>query len=163
MVGMRRKDRSLEKEAAIQLLSDCEWAVLSMVNAHIDHPLGLGAPYAIPISFVVYKGSVYFHCAHKGHKIENLRSDDRVCLTAVGFAQTDEPAYSVAYSSTVVFAKASEVIDEELKKEALFALCEKYVPGQMGTFPDVYSRNMQRTAVWQLEIEDASGKHRQFE
>jgi uncharacterized protein len=39
-----------------------------------------GYPYITPVNYVYFKDSVYFHCAHKGEKIDNILADNRVCF-----------------------------------------------------------------------------------
>ena len=39
-----------------------------------------GYPYITPVNYVYFKDSVYFHCAHKGEKIDNILTDNRVCF-----------------------------------------------------------------------------------
>ena len=34
-----------------------------------------GYPYIIPVNFVNLAGNIYFHCAPKGEKLDNLRRD----------------------------------------------------------------------------------------
>ena len=163
MVPMRRSDRRMEQDEAYTLLRTCSWATLSMVNARSESPLGLGSPYAIPISPVEWKGSVYFHCAKAGHKIDNLKADGRVCLTCVGHALPDEPALSVAYASVVVFAEAKEVKDEQEKTQVLLEVCKKFAPSQMDGMEKYIATMLLQTAVWKLEIAGYSGKQRKFE
>ena len=163
MVSMRRSERKMELDEAYELLRNCSWATLSMVNVREEAPLGLGSPYAVPISPVEWEGSVYFHCAAEGHKIDNLQSDDRVCLTCVGHAVNDEPALSVAYASVVVFAKARNVVDKQEKQQVLTAICRKYAPSQVEGIEEYIAAMLHHTSVWKLEIVDYSGKQRKFE
>jgi uncharacterized protein len=39
-----------------------------------------GYPYITPVNYVWHNESIYFHCAHKGEKIDNILADDRVCF-----------------------------------------------------------------------------------
>jgi uncharacterized protein len=39
-----------------------------------------GYPYITPVNYVWFHESIYFHCAHKGEKIENILADNRVCF-----------------------------------------------------------------------------------
>ena len=53
---MRRKHRRLDRQTALSLLEQCEYAVVSTVNED-------GTPYGIPVSPVLEGRNVYFHCA----------------------------------------------------------------------------------------------------
>jgi nitroimidazol reductase NimA-like FMN-containing flavoprotein (pyridoxamine 5'-phosphate oxidase superfamily) len=163
MVPMRRKERELGESAAFAVVEQCKWAVLSTINSDERHPLGVGAPCAVPVSPVLVDKMLYIHSATEGHKIGNMKQDNRVCLACVGMAENDEPAFSVAYSSAVVYARAFEVNDREEKKKALVAICRKYAPTQMSRVEDYIGRLLDRTAIWRLEPIGTSGKQRQFE
>lgn len=161
MVPMRRSERKMEKSEAYRLLREALWVTLSTVNARPESPLGLGSPYAVPISVVESDGHFYFHCAKQGHKIDNLRGDDRVCITCVGDAEPDEEALSVAYESAVFFATAEEITIRAEKVLVLDALCKRFAPSvhlekQIESMVD-------KTGIWKLHIVDCTGKQRKFE
>jgi len=158
---MRRSERKMEDQEDYRLLRESLWVTLSTVNARAESPLGLGSPYAVPISVVESDGQFFFHCAKQGHKIDNLNSDNRVCITCVGSAEPDEKALSVAFKSATFFATAEEVILREEKIRALDALCKRFAPsqnpaGQIDAMVD-------KTGVWKLHILGSSGKQRKFE
>ena len=163
MVPMRRKERMMEEKNILEVVKDCQYAVLSMINCREDYPLGIGAPYSVPISPVLLDGNLYFHCAFKGHKIENLAHDNKVCVSCVGQADNDEPAFSVAYTSVLVFALAFEVVDLKEKQKALSAICEKFAPSQKERIDTCVFARGNSTAVWRLEPLEMSGKQRKFE
>ncbi|AEV30684.1 putative flavin-nucleotide-binding protein [Sphaerochaeta pleomorpha str. Grapes] len=163
MVPMRRSDRVMEQENTLEVIINCQWAVLSMVNSKEEYPLGLGSPYAIPVSPVFLNGFIYFHCALRGHKIDNLKKDNRVCLSCVGQAENDEKAFSVAFTSSLVYARAFEVEDQMEKEKALLAICEKFAPSQKERMQSCIVDQMDHTAIWRLELLDMSGKQRKFE
>ena len=75
--SMRRKDRQMSQESARELLNHGDYGVLSSVDEE-------GQPYGVPVNYV-YDGekTIYFHCAREGHKLDNLRSNPRVCFTIV--------------------------------------------------------------------------------
>ncbi len=39
-----------------------------------------GYPYITPVNYVWWNNSIYFHCAHEGEKIDNIRRDSKVCF-----------------------------------------------------------------------------------
>ena len=61
MHPMRRKDRMIGEDEAYELLKNCEYAVMSTVNAED------GAPYGVPVSHAVSGRFVYAHCKGKMH------------------------------------------------------------------------------------------------
>ena len=161
MVPMRRSERKMEDIKAYRLLRESLWVTLSTVNADPDFPLGLGSPYAVPISVVESDGQFFFHCAKQGHKIDNLRRDSRVCITCVGSAEPDEPALSIAYESAIFFATAEEVTARQEKMRVLEVLCKRYAPS---VHSDKQIEAMvDKTGVWKLHMLGCSGKQRKFE
>ncbi|HAF84910.1 MAG TPA: hypothetical protein DCG32_00775 [Sphaerochaeta sp.] len=161
MVPMRRSERKMEDQDSYRLLRESLWVTLSTVNARAESPLGLGSPYAVPISVVEHDGQFFFHCAKLGHKIDNLKKDNRVCLTCVGDADPDEKSFSVAYESATFFATAEEVIIREDKIRALEALCKRFAPSQNSA--SQIEAMVDMTGVWKLHILGSSGKQRKFE
>ncbi len=151
----------MEEHDSYRLLRNCLWVTLSTVNVRAESPLGLGSPYAVPISVAEHELSFYFHCAKQGHKIDNLREDSRVCITCVGSAVADETALSVAFESATFFATAEEVMGRDEKLGALEALCRRFAPSQNPT--GQIEALVDRTAVWKLHILGSSGKRREFE
>ncbi len=151
----------MEEQDAYRLLRACLWVTLSTVNAREDSPLGLGSPYAVPISVVESDGEFYFHSALAGHKIENLRQDSRVCITAVLNAEVVEKALSVAYESATFFARAEEVTERSDKKRVLHSLCKRFAPSE---HPAKQVESLvDSTGIWKLHICGCSAKQRKFE
>ena len=161
MVPMRRSDRKIDDQNSYRLLRQSLWVTLSTVNAREESPLGLGSPYAVPISLVEHAGQFYFHCAKQGHKIDNVKNDNRVCITCVGDAYSDEEALSVVYESATFFATAEEVIIREEKIRILEALCKRFAPSQEPTRQ--IEAMVDTTGIWKLHMLGSSGKQRKFE
>ena len=67
---MRRKDKEIGTDEAINLLTKCEYGVLSTVGND-------GQPYGVPLNYTYKDNCIYFHCALKGHKIDNI--DEGAC------------------------------------------------------------------------------------
>ena len=97
-----------------------------------------GYPYITPVNFVCHEGNIYFHCASKGEKLDNLQRDPKVCF------EIDIPlAYIDAgfdlhkrichlhqyYHSVIIRGKASVVPEGPLKVTALNALVTKHERG----------------------------------
>jgi uncharacterized protein len=98
-----------------------------------------GYPYITPVNFVRLEESIYFHCAPKGEKLDNLARDARVCFEVdvplaafdVGFDPTRPICQQhQLYHCVIVRGSAAVVEDEALKIEALNALVRKHEPGR---------------------------------
>jgi nitroimidazol reductase NimA-like FMN-containing flavoprotein (pyridoxamine 5'-phosphate oxidase superfamily) len=68
---MRRKDRSISSEQAIQLLKNGQYGVLSTIGEN-------GYTYGVPLNYVYHEGNIYFHCAVEGSKIDNIMFNNKV-------------------------------------------------------------------------------------
>jgi nitroimidazol reductase NimA-like FMN-containing flavoprotein (pyridoxamine 5'-phosphate oxidase superfamily) len=94
-----------------------------------------GYPYITPLNFVGLDGNIYFHCAPKGEKLDNLRRDPRVCFEVdVPLAYLDiglDPSRPTChlhqyYHCVIIRGTASAVRDSALKVTALNALISKH-------------------------------------
>jgi cytidylate kinase len=148
---MRRKDRAIPLPEALDLLVRGQYGVLSLVDG--------GVPYAVPLSYVLLDGVVYFHCARQGRKIDAMRGNPTVCFTVVGAV---EPVYrgdfSTYYESAMVFGRVVPVGDDEEKRRALLALAEKYLPDHRDKADGDIRRSNERTAVYRISLDLISGK-----
>ena len=148
---MRRKDREMTKEFALQVVDKCEWATLAMVTPE-------NTPYCIPISIARIDEFVYFHCAKDGRKIDCMRHCNDVCISCVGDTQRLDDEFSTKYESAEIFGKAIRVTDDEEKIYALRALCERHTPLNMRNFDDAINKSLWRTDIWKITIDDITGK-----
>ena len=148
---MRRKDRQISTEEALQVLDRCSFVTLATMNPD-------GTPYCIPISVARDRDVLYLHCAHDGHKADNLRAQPRVCISCADEVSVVEERITMAYSSTVVFGTALEVTDNEEKSRALRLLCERFLTNLNGDVTDKIQAGLAKTAVWKVSVEDITGK-----
>lgn len=158
---MRRKDRALTREEALNILARAEVATVSMITE--------AGPYAVPVSPVCLKGTLYFHAAKAGRKAETLRRDPRVWVSAIGAMRSSDtlPAdaftaasdrFTVFYESAMAWGSLREVTVPHEKAAALRALCEKFTPSHMDAFGWALAESLPRTAVYALPLTTVSGK-----
>jgi len=122
---MRRKQCLVtDPEAITAILKRC--TVGRMATNGID-----GYPYITPVNYVFWRGSVYFHCARQGEKIDNILRDAKVCFEVdVPLAYLDtqfDPTKSACqvhqfYHSVIIRGRAEIVEDMPEKVGALNAL-----------------------------------------
>lgn len=153
---MRRKDREMSKDFALEVADKCEYAVLSMTDVH-------NAPYCVPISIVRVQQTVYFHCAKEGEKIDCLRANPQVCLACVGDTHRMPNIFTTEFESAILRGTASEVTDAQEKIAALKYLCERHTPTNMANFDSEVASSLDRTAVWKIEIESITGKRKKYD
>ena len=152
---IRRQDKAIPAEQAMAILTEAEYGFLSTVGPE-------GAPDTVPLNHVVVDGSIYFHCAFEGRKIENMTRDGRVCFSAVRGDQLVSSGHShtLLYESVVAHGIARRVTDFDEKKRLLLLLCEKFFPHDMPHFHDMLKSPdpVTGTDVWSIAIEHISGK-----
>jgi nitroimidazol reductase NimA-like FMN-containing flavoprotein (pyridoxamine 5'-phosphate oxidase superfamily) len=154
MMGeMRRKDREKPREFALAVADNCSWFVMATVNPD-------GSPYCIPLSMARDGEWLYFHCAHEGHKIDNLRHDSRVCVSCTGEPKGIPGTFSIEFESAVISGVASEVTVREEKIHALELICKRYAPDNMTAFDEAVEKRLDVTAIWKIHIDEISGKGR---
>ena len=150
MREMRRKDKAIGTDEAINLLAGCEYGVLSTVDSD-------GQPYGVPLNYAYKDNCIYFHCALKGHKIDNIDENPKVSFCAVGNTKVLPSEFSTNYVSAVAFGVASEVQGAE-RYNALVLILEKFSPDFMEEGNKYIEKLDKVTTVIKIEIQHISGK-----
>lgn len=95
-------------------------------------------PYGVPISYVYEEashvsaapyGTVYFHCATKGHKLEAIGRNDRVSFCVIDRDRIVPEKFTTEFRSVIAFGVARVVSDDREKRCGLELLAKKYSPG----------------------------------
>jgi len=147
---MRYSKRSLGDEEAVKMLTDCEYGVLSTSGDD-------GYAYGVPLNFVYDGNAIYFHCAKEGHKVDNLRFNDKVSFCVVGKAQVVPDVFTTKYKSAVVFGVAREAEGAE-KRTALELIIKKYSPDFLEKGMKYIDADIDKTCVFKINIEHISAK-----
>jgi len=148
---MRRKDRERDAEFALEVIRDCEYATLATINMD-------GTPYCIPVSPAVIDGAVYFHCATKGQKLDNIARSNSVCISGIRYTNLVPDKFTTEYESAVAEGKCFIVTDDAEKIAALRELSEKYAKSAMEQFDAKIVEYIGRTCVCKIEITKITGK-----
>ena len=113
-------------------------AVLSASNIGRMATFGAdGYPYITPVNFVFYEEAIFFHCAPKGEKLDNLAANPMVCFEVdiplaymdSGFTNATGCNVHQLYHCVIIRGKAAMVDDVDLKTRSLNALMAKHEPG----------------------------------
>ena len=117
-----------------------------------------GQPYVVPVCFGYEDGTLYFHSAPRGRKLDVLRKNDAVCcefeVDQEIVRAKDACEWSVRYRSVIAFGRASIVQDPGEKAQALDVIVAHY-GGQPQAYPEA---TLGRTAVVKVRIESMTGK-----
>jgi nitroimidazol reductase NimA-like FMN-containing flavoprotein (pyridoxamine 5'-phosphate oxidase superfamily) len=152
MNSMRRKDREISRQEAVELLDRAEYGVLSTVDKN-------GQPYGVPLNYVHKDNAIYFHCAMDGQKLDNIRDNVKVSFCVVGGTTILPETFGTLYESAVVFGTAGEVHDSE-RHRALVWLLEKYCSDFIEGGLQYIELKKPVTKVIKIEISQVSGKAR---
>lgn len=140
---MRRFKQQLTAEACAEVLSTQPRGVLAVAGDG-------GYPYALPLDFVYdpENGTLRFHCAKEGHKLDAIRRCDKVsfCVMDEGFRREGEWALNIR--SVIVFGRIRVVEDAQRREEILRALGQKYYPN-----PDDVEAEMRKSGGQALCLE----------
>jgi nitroimidazol reductase NimA-like FMN-containing flavoprotein (pyridoxamine 5'-phosphate oxidase superfamily) len=143
-----------DRVVIIELLSESPVGRLSTIGKD-------GYPVIKPLNFVYCEGSIYFHSAKEGEKIEDIVSDSRVCF------EIDRPIAYVKstgipckadylYRSVIIKGRANIVDDRHERLTALRKLMEKYQPE--GGYGDFSEEKVVLAAIVRIDIEVVTGK-----
>lgn len=149
---MRRQDRLLENTEALRILKEGPYGTLSTTGSN-------GYAYGVPVSYIYFNESIYFHCATEGHKLDNINYSNMVSFCVVGNTNPLPQSFSVDYESVIIFGKTFEVFDNE-KRAALEAIAEKYSHAYMEEASIYIKNSFGNTRVFKITIEHMTGKAR---
>ena len=147
---MRRSDKALPNDNAVSLLKDGEYGVLSTVD-------GEGQPYGVPLNYTFDGERLYFHCALKGHKLDNLLANDKVSFCVVGRTKLLPAEFSTEYESVIATGTASVVQGDE-KYQALVSLLEKYSADFVDEGRKYIEKLDNQTKVVRIDVDSITGK-----
>lgn len=119
-----------------------------------------GQPYITPLNYILYEGKIYFHCAVKGHKLDNIAAESRVCFEV---SHTDKSVFaaqtckcSTRYTSVLVFGKARVIEAAKEKVRILNTVSDRFAAGR--PYEPVTANGVNGCAVVEITIEKISGK-----
>ena len=150
---IRKKINEIDRTATEALLTSNRRGILAMNGVN-------GYPYAIPINYFYDNEiqKIYFHGAKAGHKVDALKTSDKVCFTVYGDEHIDESEPWAPYvQSAVVFGRCRllEAGPESIARLKEFAM--KYYPDEILADEQI-ARNGRATQMFEITIEHMSGK-----
>lgn len=171
---MRRKDRQMCRDFALKIIDESAYGVLG---------LGGNNPYTLPLSIIRKGDYLYFHSAKAGRKVDQIKDGDLVSVTFVGhvqvprlysrdqieahiktgnFSKIGSKIYTTEFESAHVSGKIYQVNDDEVKKEILYNIAEKYTKDLADLSPGFIEASLDRTALYKIEILELNGKRKKY-
>lgn len=152
---MRRSNQLLDAETVAKVLTEARRGTLSVLGDD-------GYPYGMPINFVYDPesgphGSILFHAALVGHKIDAITACDKVSFCTMDDGYRNEGEWWWYVRSVVCFGRAAVVKDPQRKHDALFMLASKYFPPEVDIEADI-AKGTDRIHMIEVAIEHVTGK-----
>jgi uncharacterized protein len=147
---MRRVERKLATEKALEILEKGEYGVLSTIGEN-------GYPYGVPLNYVFNDRVIYFHCAQTGNKLENIQFNNKVSFCVVTYAKVQPEKFVSQYESAIVFGK-TEAVNGEEKERAMVEFIRKYCKDNFQEATDHIHQFFKSVKVVKLMIDHVTGK-----
>lgn len=147
---MRRSDREKDSDWALAVFDKAPYITVGMVTPD-------GLPYIVPLSLARKDDKTfYFHCASEGKKMDCLKVNPKVFLSAVTKCapkfEEETQNFTKLYNSALAIGIAEIIEDKAEKKEALRLICERFLPKFMDKFDAAIVRSIDRTAVVKITL-----------
>ena len=149
---MRRNEREITSRADIDaVIRRCQVCRLGLADG--------GEPYVVPLCFGYDGGTLYFHAARDGRKLDLMRRNSRVCFESDIVEEIIEAStacgWGMQFQSVLGTGTASTVEDPEEKRRALALIMTQYAGDRPFTFPE---EAIDGTAVFLVKIDSIAGK-----
>ena len=152
---MRRSERNIAEFQLIEeIITKADVCRIAIANNNI--------PYVVTLNFgfdPAGNGTLYFHCANEGRKLEMLKKNNYVCFEM----DTDHAIYKgekgcdwgMKYKSVVGYGNISFVTDKEARITGLDWILQHYGGGLKNIYDD---KVLERTTILRLDITEMNGK-----
>lgn len=148
---MRRSKQLLNTDYAISMLDKATSGVLAV---HGDD----GYPYAVPLSYVYHDGSIYFHSAKEGHKLDAIKNNDKVSFCVILLDNPVGEGFTTYFMSVIAFGRARIIEDAEEKQKTIEILSDRYFPDIKEASLEEIKKSNERFLMIEMKIEHITGK-----
>lgn len=147
---MRRIRQQMTDENAKIVLESAKTGVMSVIGDN-------GYLYAVAMNYAYLDGKIYLHSAGEGHKIDAIRSCDKISFLVIDKDDVLSDKLTTAYRSVIVFGRAKLIEDaaERLSLVRRFAL--KYSNNMPAIQADI-DENLAAMALIEITPEHITGK-----
>ena len=147
---MRRFRQQLPDEESLSILETGYRGFLSVIGDG-------GYPYTVPINYVYDAGTLYFHCAREGHKLDAVRACDKACFTVIDTPEKEPGDWWYHVRSVICFGRIRIIGDDAERVSRLRQLGSKYFPEGYNMEADML-KNGPRAEVLAFTVEHMTGK-----
>lgn len=149
---IRKIKNELSLEEAKELLRKNPRGALSVLGDN-------GYPYAVPMNFFYDEqdNAIYFHSSKRGHKIDSILANDKVCFTSWDHGYLEEGDWAYHVSSVIVFGRVRLIDDPKVTEEKVRIFAQKYYPSKEELELELKAA-LAGVQLLALEIDHISGK-----
>jgi len=157
----RRQDRETDEFAVKDFLKTAPYC--SIANIHNGQPF----IHTNTFYFDEQENAIYFHTAAEGRFRFNVENNNKACLSISTMGRLlpakEAMEFSVEYEGALVFGTVEIIKDNLIRKRVLQQLLDKYFPHLKADvdYTSTTDKELKLTAVYQLNIEQMSGKKKQ--
>ena len=148
---IKLKDNALDDKKTIAIIKKGSFGVLSTIGED-------GFPYGVPLNYTYFDNCICFHCAQKGHKLENIEFNNKVSFCVVTKSEVLGNEFDTDYESAIAFGKATVITDNSEKKDILLSVLKKYSADYLKAGNNYMKKYWDETKVIKIKIEHLSGK-----
>ncbi len=148
---MRRNRQQLSREECERILGRCTSGVLALTGDG-------GYPYAVPLSYVYADGTIIFHSAVQGHKVDAIRRDNRCSFCVIEQDEIRPAEFTTYFRSVIVFGRIQILEAADEKVQALRLLGRRYSPNDEAGLQHEIDKSLDHVMLIRLDIEHISGK-----
>ena len=149
--AMRRKRQQLPDAESIEILQKSTSGTLALLGDG-------GYPYAVPISYVYADGTLFFHSALSGHKVDAIRKCDKASFCVIDKDDIQPEKYTTLFRSVIAFGRVHIVEDETEKLQIARLLGNRYNPNQDEALQKEIESGLSRMLAIRFDIEHLTGK-----
>lgn len=149
---LRRKRQQITEAECIEILRENTSGVLAVFGDD-------GYPYAVPLSYVYDNGTLFFHCAKSGHKLDAIKACDKASFCMIDQDLVIPKEYTTYFRSVILFGRASIMTQEDEIRGVIEKLAIKYYPDDSRENRDsAIEKEYKAMCMVRFQIEYMSGK-----
>lgn len=148
---MRRNRQQLSREDCERILGRCTSGVLALAGDG-------GYPYAVPLSYVYADGTIIFHSAVQGHKVDAIKRDSRCSFCVIEQDEVKPAEFTTYFRSVIAFGRIRILEDADEKVQALRLLGRRYSPGDEPGLQHEIDKSLDHVLMLRLDIDHLTGK-----
>lgn len=152
----------MSAEWALQVFDEAPFITVSMIKPD-------GTPYGLPLSLArTDENTFWFHGAQVGEKMDALKANPEVCLSAVTKCKPlvgpSDNSFTLEFKSAMAYGRAELVESDEEKIQGLRAICSRFLPAHMPAFDAAIAESLSHTAVVKVTLTaPPTGKRKQYD